>query len=266
MHLHLNNYDRKYNMTEKNILGRLTCMFKNILGQSNKSSNRKIYSNVESVDLSLDMRQREKAIYGEDKIRQQKLYEKWTVKTSWHLKSQAIPLLISMDPERYSDSEFDDVTEKKYQDLWKHARHCVEQDLLFVLNRESPADEWEARPVDVYKWAAVSRVELPEQLTALMEFIMMSLLSTVNPSSDSQGDNSQSEANYSSDKEYILGAALAMLATYPEQCMNKKGRLRAENIVSLIDKNESLLFAEKTPDLSTIAAVDLVNKWIKIGN
>jgi len=253
-------------MTEKNISGKLACMFKKIICQSSKSSDRKIYNNAESADLSLDMRQREKAIYGEDIINQQKLYEKWAVKTSWHLKSQAIPLLISMDPERYSDDEFDEVTRKKHQDLWEHAQHCVKQDLLFVLNRENPVDEWEAKPVDVYKWAAVSRVELPEQLTALMEFVIMSLHSSVNISGDSQGGNSQSATSYNSDKEHILGAALAMLSIYPEQCMNNKGRLRAENIVSLIGRNESLLFAEKAPDLSTTAAVDLINKWIKTEN
>jgi len=246
-------------MIEKNILGKIGRMAKNILGQTNKSSNRKIYSNAESADLSLDMSQREKAIYGEDNIRQQKLYEKWAVKTSWHLKTQGIPLLLSIDPDRYSDSDFDETTEQKCQDLWEHAQHCVEQDLLVVLNRESPVDEWEVKPVDVYKWAAISRVELPVQLTSLMEFMMMTLLSSVNTSSD----NSQSDAAYNSDKEHILGAALAMLATYPEQCRNKKGRIRAENIVSLINKNESLLFVDKAPDLSATAAVDLVNKWIK---
>jgi hypothetical protein len=209
------------------------------------------------------MSQREKAIYGEDNIKQQKLYEKWAVKTSWHLKTQGIPLLLSMDPDKYSDTDFDETTEQKYQDLWEHAQHCVEQDLLVVLNRESPADEWEAKPVDVYKWAAISRVELPVQLTSLMEFVMMSLLSTVSTSSDSSGGNSQSEAAYNSDKEHILGAALAMLATYPEECRNKKGRIRAENIVSLISKNESLLFVDTAPDLSATAAVDLVSKWIK---
>jgi hypothetical protein len=96
-----------------------------------------------------------------------------------------------------------------------------------------------------------------------MEFVMMSLLSTVNTSSETSGGNSQSEAAYNSDKEHILGAALAMLATYPEECRNKKGRIRAENIVSLISKNESLLFVDKAPDLSATAAVDIVNKWIK---
>jgi len=250
-------------MTENNILGKLGCMAKNILGRSNKFSKLNIYSNVESADLSLDMNQREKAIYGEENIKQQKLYEKWAVKTSWHLKNQAIPLLLSMDPEKYLDSDFDEVTEKKYQDLWEHAQHCVEQGLLFVINKENPVDEWEAKPIDVYKWAAISRVELPEQLTALMEFIMMTLLSTANTSTDSPGDKSQSEASYNRDNERILGAALAMLATYPEQCMNKKGRVRAENIVSLINRNEAELFAEEIPELSSIAAIDLINIWIK---
>ncbi len=254
--------DRKHNMTEKNILEKIARIARNILGQSNKSSNRKIYRNAESADINLDMSQREKAIYGEDNIKQQKLYEKWAVKTSWHLKTQGIPLLLSMDPDNYSDSDIDETTEKKYQDLWEHAQHCVEQDLLVVLNRESPADEWEAKPVDVYKWAAISRVALPEQLTSLMEFVMMSLLSTVDTASGPSCAKSQSEAAYNSDKENILGAALAMLATYREECTNTKGRIRAENIVSLISKNESMLF-DKAPDLSATAAVDLVNKWIK---
>lgn len=253
-------------MTEKNFIEKAGRMFRNILGQSSKSSARKIYSNAESADLSLDMSQREKAIYGEDKIRLQKLYEKWAVKESWHLKSQGIPLLLSIDPEIYSNSSVDETTEQKYQDLWEHAQHCVEQDLLLVLNRESPVDEWQATPIDVYKWAAISRVDIPLELSTLMEFVMMAVLSTVNDASNSSASKSQDGESYNSDKEHILGAALAMLTTYPEQCMNKKGRLRAENIVSLINENKGSLFAGQTPDLSATAAVDLINKWIDPGS
>jgi len=253
-------------MTEKNIFEKAGRMLISIFGQSSESSARKIYSNAESADLSLDMSQREKAIYGEDKIRLQKLYEKWAVKETWHLKSQGIPLLLSIDPEIYSDSSVDEANEQKYQDLWKHAQHCVEQDLLLVLNRESPVDEWEAKPIDVYKWAAISRVDLPEQLSNLMEFVMMAVLSTVNSSGDSSAGKSRKEASYNSDKEHILGAALAMLATYPEQCVNKKGRLRAEKIISLINEKEGSLFAGKAPDLSATASIDLINKWIEPGD
>jgi len=250
-------------MTEKNILGQLACMAKNILGRYKKSSNRKIYSNAKSADLSMGLSQREKAIYGEDKIKQQKLYEKWAVKTTWHLKDQAIPLLLSIDPEKYSDSSYDKAAEHKYQDLWEHAQQCVEQDLLFVINRESPVEEWEAKPIDVYKWAAISRVDLPEQLSTLMEFVMMTLVHTENDALNSQDGKDQTDVSYNSSKEHILGAALAMLSSYPDQCVNKKGRMRAENIISLINENEIKLFGEKTPDLSSTAAIDLINKWIR---
>jgi hypothetical protein len=252
-------------MTEKNILEKAGRLLNNILGQSSKSSSRKIYSNAESADLSLDMSQREKAIYGEDKIRLQKLYEIWAVRESWNLKNQGIPLLLSIDPEIYSSSVLDEATEQKYQDLWEHAQHCVEQDLLLVLNRESPVDEWQVTPIDVYKWAAIGRVDVPEQLSVLMEFVMMAVLTTVNDASGSSASKSQNEAYYNSDKEHILGAALAMFATYPERCRNKKGRLRAENILLLINENEGNLFAGKVPDLSTTAAIDLINKWIEPG-
>ena len=196
-------------------------------------------------------------------LTQQKLYEKWVVKPSWHLKNQALPLLLSMDPEKYSTSSCDEYSEQKYQDLWEHAQHCVEQGLLFVLNREHPADEWEAKPIDVYKWAAISRVELPAELSTLMEFVMMTLVSTANIDNDSLDNKKQNDITYDKDRERILGAALAMLVTYPERCKNKKGRVSAENILSLIDENESVLFGEEIPGLSPTAGIDLINKWIK---
>jgi hypothetical protein len=249
-------------MTLKTMFSELTSITKNIFGQSDISSVRNIDSAGPRSNSTLDMRQKEKDIYGKDRIEQQKLYEKWAVKKSWHLKDQAIPLLLSMDPDNISISLFDEVAEQKYQDLWGHAQHCVEQDLLLVMNRECPIDEWEANPIDVYKWAAISRVELPKELSSLMEFVMTTMVSTADIDDGSIDNKKQNVITYDGDKERILGAALAMLATYPEKCRNKKGRVRAENILLLINENEGVLFGEKTPDLSPTAALDLINKWL----
>ncbi|MFB3090117.1 MAG: hypothetical protein ACE1ZG_02065, partial [Gammaproteobacteria bacterium] len=150
-----------------------------------------------------------------------------------------------------------------YQNLWEHAQHCVEQELLFVLNRECPADEWEASPVDVYKWAAISRVELPKELSLLMEFVMKSLVPTTNFNNNSRSSKKQDEVSYDKGKDRILGAALAVLAAYPERCRNKKGCVRAENILSLINKNKNALFGEEIPELSVTASSDLINQWLK---
>lgn len=250
-------------MTAKNTLNKLINTIKNIFGRSETSPDVHIDSNDSDSHSALDMRQKEKDIYGEDRIGQQKLYEKWVVKESWHLKNQAIPLLLSMDPENVSISLCDEETEQEYQDLWEHAQHCVEQELLFVLNRECPVDEWEASPIDVYKWAAISRVELPKELLPLMEFVMKSLVPTTNFNNNSRSSKKQDEVSYDKGKERILGAALAMLAAYPERCRNKKGRVRAENILSLINENENVLFGDEIPELSVTADLDLINRWLK---
>ena len=234
----------------------------NPFGQSEVVENRQTEQQSLNSGNSENMRQREMDIYGEDRIMQQKLYEKWAVKLSWHLNTEAIPLLLSMDPEKYSVSSSANDSEQKYQDLREHAQHCVEQGLLPVLNQERPADEWIAKPIDVYKWAAISRVEIPVQLSTLMEFVMMTLPSTENESSN---EVSRNEVFFNSDNERILGAALSMLVTYPERCKNKKGQVRAENILSLISENESDLFGDGIPELSTTVGIDLINKWIMAG-
>ncbi len=250
-------------MTVKGTLKKIIKAVNKLFGQSEIVVNSQTRHKVSNSGETKNMREKEKDVYGEDRITQQKLYEKWAVKPSWHLKNQAIPLLLSMDPEKYSTSSRDEYSEQKYQDLWEHAQHCVEQGLLFVLNREHPADEWEAKPIDVYKWAAISRVELPVELSTLMEFVMMTLVSTANFDNDSLDNKKLNDITYEKDRERILGAALAMLVTYPERCKNKKGRVSAENILSLINENESVLFGEEIPGLSPTAGIDLINKWIK---
>jgi hypothetical protein len=250
-------------MTVKSTLKKIIKAVNKLFGQSEVVINSQTGHKVSNSGDTKNMREKEKDVYGEDRITQQKLYEKWAVKPSWHLKNQAIPLLLSMDPEKYSTSSRDEYSEQKYQDLWQHAQHCVEQGLLFVLNREHPADEWKAKPIDVYKWAAISRVELPLELSTLMEFVMMTLVSTANIDNDSLDNKKQNDITYDKDRERILGAALAMLVTYPERCKNKKGRVSAENILSLINENESVLFGEEIPGLSPTAGIDLINKWIK---
>lgn len=234
----------------------------NPFGQSVAVENSQTEQQASNSGNSENMRQKEIDIYGEERITQQKLYEKWAVKSSWHLHTEAIPILLSIDPEKYSVSSFADEREQKYQNLREHAQHCVAQGLLPVLNQERPAEEWIAKPIDVYKWAVISRVEIPAQLLALMEFVMMSLVSTENAGDDLSNKGNHTKDSFNNNKERILGAALSMLVTYPERCKNKKGRVRAENILSLISENENDLFGEEIPRLSTTVGIDLINNWI----
>ncbi len=247
-------------MTDNIMLNKLNSLIKNIFRWPGDSAGNHTAQHESDSNIGMNMRQKEINVYGSDRITQQKLYEKWAVKNSWHLKDQAIPLLLSMDPEIFENLMHDETSKKKYDDLWLHAQHCVEQGLLAVNNRTSAAIDWKAAPVDVYKWAAISRVQLPEQLTFLMEFVLKSLM----PVNDEKptGSSAQNESTYDKGKESILGAALAMLVAYPERCMNKKGRVRSENILLLINENESVLFDDDLPDLSSTASLDIINQWL----
>ncbi len=244
----------------------ISAYFRNIslFGKSEMFENDQAKQWATNRDNSKSMRKKEMDIYGEERITQQKLYEKWVVKSSWDLHTEAIPLLLSIDPEKYSVSSLADGREEKYQDLREHAQYCVGKGLLAVLNQEQPAEEWMVKPIDVYKWAIISQVEIPEQLLALMEFVMMSLVSADNIKDDPSNKESHVKDSLNRDKEHILGAALSMLVNYPECCKDEKGRVSAENILSLISENKSNLFEKEIPKLSTTVNIDIINHWIMV--
>lgn len=248
-------------MTTNTMINKLNNLIKKVFGVSDSFTTVQVQTHVSDNNVPLDMRQKEMDVYGMDRITQQKLYEKWAVKQCWHLRNQAIPLLLAMDPENYTESLHDETSKQRYEDLWLHAQHCVEQGLLPVSNLEAAATDWQAAPVDVYKWAAISRVQLPEQLTFLMEFILKSILSTEN-NQDIVANSEQNSRVYDKDKENILGAALAILVAYPERCRNNKGRVKSENILTLVNENEGLLFGDDLPELSPTASLDIINKWL----
>lgn len=246
-------------MIKKITLSDLVSVLRRIFTHAQITSVKQTMENNSYHSARLNIQEKEKHVYGENSITQQKLYEKWAIKKSWHLKNQAIPLLLGIDPENLFVSSKDEVTEQKHLDLCKHAQHCVEQGLLSVINRESPIDEWQVEPIDIYRWASISRVKLPEQLSTLMEFIVISMPDiTLGSFSDKQY-----EINHEKDKEYILGAALAMLVTYPEQCRDKNKCVKAEKIISLISKYKNILFGHEIPYLSTTIGLELIERWIR---
>ena len=208
--------------------------------------------------------QRIEEIYGPDQIKRQLLYEKWVVKEDWRLKDEAIPLLMALDPDNQSCSTNIDLN-KIYNDLWSHARNCSEQGLLKVKNPEQPPEEWRARPADVYCWAKISRIEIPDTLGRLMEFVINTVKQTVT------GENKPARMNnldpesgeYALNREKILGMALAILVAYPEQCKNGTGQVTVENILKLIDEKSHIWPAVHIGNLPLAVRRDLLEQWLK---
>jgi len=66
-------------------------------------------------------------------------------------------------------------------------------------------------------------------------------------------------------REAVLGAALAILATFPEQCRTKTGTVQGTKITKLIEEKSPFLFkySRGEPPLSPDAITREINKWLK---
>ncbi len=224
-------------------------------------------SSAVSAELSSALNNRAAQLYGEDALEQRRLYERWVAKDHWRLESEAIPLVFGRDPEQ---SDLQDEHYRRDADaLLQHARHCIEHHLtLQVLNPAEAPEHWQVSPAAFYCWASVSRVQMPEALVNLMEFV----ISTVKGEKDRLAGQApdtvvsgQSDMGKSFDRqrEQVLGAALAVLAEFPEQCRNRKGRINTAAITSLIIEHHATWFTDQDQMLSEAAMQDLINKWIK---
>jgi len=209
--------------------------------------------------VTKDIRQRELELFGEEKINQQRLYEKWVVKDTWRLLSEALPLLSGFDPDNTHLHNNSEIYKNKLNEHWSHAKQCVEQGLLPVINRDNKAEDWQVHPIDVYRWARISRIGVPETLASLMEFIFKTVKKTV------IYNNSHNEEDKfrNSDGEYVLGMALAILASTPERCRNEQGRIAADKIVEIINEKGEFWLGDHSLRISSDGMRDLINEWLK---
>lgn len=201
-------------------------------------------------------------IYGQDRIEQQMLYEKWVVKENWLLKYEALPLLFGINPETGVRS-LPEQLQNDIDQLWSHAKNCVGQGLLKVMNQEQNNEEWRASQLDIYRWARISRLELPDTFIMLMEYVSKTIKQpdTQYKSADPE-DVDEGYIKFDENREKILGIALALLAAYPEKCRNSRGKVKVDRIISLINEKGSFWLGDETLELSTTAMRDLIGKWL----
>ena len=201
-------------------------------------------------------------IYGDDTYDLQMLYESWAVKDSWKLKEQALPLLLGIKPDSIPSENEELVA--RLDDLWSHARKCVEQGVLEVTNRQGKEEAWEISPVEAYRWATIGRIEVPDELSTLMEFISSTVnkknLTASEPTTNSNVNDAADQFVWS--REQVLGMALAILAAYPDKCRNSKGRVKVGKIISIINQKADFWLGNKKTGLSETAMKDLLNKWL----
>ena len=212
---------------------------------------------------------REKVYFDEETLRQQRLYERWVCREIWLLQSEGIPLLLGKDPQCNTDRVDFDQYKRDYNDLWGHAKRCVEQNLLPVLNRQNIPEAWEIRPADLYRWATISRISVLEPLSRLMDFVIRTVKHQPGTSSEEGENTAETGSSHTytetlhNHRECVLGAAMAMLARYPERCRDSKSNIKSELIVSLINKKRGIWFGDDKLLLSPSAMQNLLDKYLK---
>lgn len=221
-------------------------------------------NNTESNGNHINNKARQ--VYGEAKLEKQQLYERWSVKDHWNLKAEAIPLVLGFDPQ---EDEYENNLQrnKEIEDLFSHAKKCIRQERsLTVKNLSEEEDQWQVVPAEFYQWASVSRIEIPEQLSALMEFIISTVKTSGFVSDSKEDSNVSPEAvnlsqQFNQETELVLGAALAVLMNKKDECQNSKGRIDISKIVKLILENEKTWFSNTSCKLSQTTMEDLLKKW-----
>lgn len=213
---------------------------------------------VPNVSLEMTMSEREKNIYDEDHLRLQKLYEQWICKDKWMLQKEGIPLLFGINPDTNESGNDESV---KLGELWVHAQECVHKKLLSVVNIENSEDKWEVLPIDLYRWAMVSRISVPDEFSVLIAFVIQ----TVKPENNNRVQTVvEQDAVLQKHKEIVMGATTSLLVNATEQCQNDKGKVSAINISRLIVENKQEWFGQDEPLLDEIAMVELIEDYIKL--
>ena len=208
--------------------------------------------------------QKFRKIYGDEKFELQKLYEKWAVKESWLIKDQALPLLLGIEPGS-SCLGYDVEIKKKIEDLWKHAKKCIEQGVLDITGEGDDESKWGIQPLEAYRWATIGRIPIPAELSALMDFIASTVnrknMRDINPAGNH--DNEMETDRLYPAREQVLGMALAILAAYPEQCRNSRGRIRTDKIVTIIEQKNSFWLGDNKLEITSVVVRDILDKWLR---
>ena len=144
------------------------------------------------------MTEKENQVFGEENLSRRRLYEKWACKDYWLLFDEAMPLLFGFDPA--AELSKDDPLYENIQELAEHAGRCVEGKLLTVSNREQDRAEWQVRPVDLYRWATISGIEMPSELGDLMQFVAQTMVNDTENTAGAGQELENKDLHYQRDR------------------------------------------------------------------
>jgi hypothetical protein len=199
-------------------------------------------------------------VYGAEHVAESRLFERWASLESWLLRDQAIPLLLGVDPE-HPDLLHEDVELKRRADeLWRHAERCVRDRLgLRALDSAQQPAKWRVAPADLYRWAVVSRIAMPETLERLLAFVAQVVKEPEAPQLAATPEAGRLAAQVA-----VLGAALAIISRDQHACRDNRGVLSAAQLAARIEESAEHLFGTDEPPLPASEIIALLRQYLRV--
>ncbi|CAN0488250.1 unnamed protein product, partial [Phaeothamnion confervicola] len=176
---------------------------------------------------------------------QQLLYEQWLALEHWPLDPVALALLVGVAPAHWS-------THVATLDLAPQAEQLRTR-MLTSLTLDA---QQLTTPLELRAWAHSEGVTLPAAAEALLDFVARAL-----PGRAAQLLEIAPAAS-STDKEAVLGAALALVTRFTEDCLDEERMFDGARIARLMLSQAALWFPDRPPRMDEQAIAQLVERYI----
>jgi len=183
----------------------------------------------------------------------QRLYERWLKRTEWQARSEMLPLIVGVEPERWAEylGEYHLVEEER--DLWELVASGIGID----------TDEMALPVSTAYEWFRGRGVELPESFTRLYDFIRQTTLPTGPTRVVNRNDSGGQSGESARENEIVLGAALSLVARIPDRCRDEHGFVDGRVVSKLILDTAVRWFPLTAPSMTQAQMADLIDKWLE---
>ncbi|MGH8601420.1 MAG: hypothetical protein ACREXR_01170 [Gammaproteobacteria bacterium] len=199
-------------------------------------------------------------------VGEQKLYERWLRQDEWRVRSEALPLLLGVEPAQWPELIAGLELEPQIEGAWDALKACIARaQFPPLIGTQREEEQWGVHPLDFYHWVRGQSLDIPPAFEQLAQFVATVIKHPHSPCPASHvlfgaGLPPQTQA---SEREKILGAALNVLAKCPEACRDEHGLVSGEAIAKLIGEQCIRWFdTQQLPaDATDVAA--LIDRWLE---
>lgn len=192
----------------------------------------------------------------ENPIELKKFYTEKTLLDTWLLNSEAIPFLLGVEPSQWINIK--GMHLKFIRELAPLIKASAGMTLK-VINPDAKEKDWRVKPKEFVKWLHSKGIRPRQELE---EVLKLKFTKNVVKEESSYSDHPNAE-HHAQKRQKVLEAALAILANYPEQCMDK-GKVSGTVIARIMEEKSPLWFKNDDIPLSARKVRDLINQALKL--